>query len=162
MPNKASIPVWATTVALAGQLACGGAAPPTPPAETRPPVVKRFLNTSEKPNGYTHTVAASPGTMVFVSGAAGAGPGGTMPADFATQADNTFKSLGERLALAGADFDDVVKVTYFLGDMADLSVLREVRARYLNMESPPAASAIPVAFKGPMMLEVEAIAVLSE
>ena len=136
--------------------------PPSPSAEAPKPFERQFLNTGDKPNGYTHTVATSPGRLVFVSGAAGAGADGEMPADFAVQADNTFKSLGERLALAGADFDDVVKVTYFMGDMADLAVLREVRARYLNMDNPPAASAIPVAFTGPMMLEVEAIAVLPE
>ena len=132
-----------------------GAMPPPPP-----PTERQFLNTGEKPNGYTHTVAvSSPGTMVFVSGAAGRGPDG-MPEDFKTQCENTFKSLEARLALAGADFDDVVKVTYFMSPDADMAVLREVRSRYLNMENPPAASAIPASFKAPMMLEVEAIAVL--
>lgn len=146
------------TALAAGQLAC--VTTTAPPAEPAPAFERQFLNTGDQPNGYTHTVVTSPGRMVFVSGAAGADADGNMPTDFAEQADNTFQSLGERLALAGADFDDVVKVTYFMGDMADLAVLREVRARYWNMDSPPAASAIPVAFDGAMQLEVEAIAVL--
>lgn len=150
----------AAAALLAVQLACVSGPPPAAVKEGRPEPVREFLNAGDKPNGYTHTVVTSPGRMVFVSGAAGAGPDGEMPTDFAIQADNTFKSLGERLALAGADFDDVVKVTYFMGDMADLAVLRDVRARYLNMDNPPAASAIPVAFDGPMVLEIEAIAVL--
>ena len=143
--------------------ACVTATPPPAqaPAEDAS-TERRFLNTGAKPNGYTHTVAVdSPGTMVFVSGAAGAGADGKMPEDFATQCDNTFKSLGERLALAGAGFDDIVKINYFMSPDADLSVLREVRARYLNMENPPAASAIPSPFEAPMMLEVEAIAILN-
>jgi enamine deaminase RidA (YjgF/YER057c/UK114 family) len=135
--------------------------PPQPTAAEEPPTERKFHNTGAKPNGYTHTVAvSSPGAMVFVSGAAGAGPDGKMPEDFATQCDNTFKSLGERLALAGAGFDDVVKINYFMSPEADLNVLREVRARYLNMDNPPAASAIPAPFQAPMMLEVEAIAIL--
>ena len=159
MHKTRKLPVSMAAAALATQLACVSAPPPA--AEMEPPApVREFLNTGDKPNGYTHTVVTSPGRMVFVSGAAGADADGNMPTDFAVQADNTFKSLGERLALAGADFDDVVKLTYFMGDMADLAVLREVRARYLNMENPPAASAIPVAFDGPMQLEIEAIAVV--
>jgi len=142
--------------------ACVSAPPPAAPPE-KAPTEREFLNTGAKPNGFTHTVTvSSPGTMVFVSGAAGAGPDGKMPEDFAEQCENTFKSLGERLALAGADFDDLVKVTYFMGPDADLSVLREVRSKYLNMENPPSASAIPVAFKGPMVLEIEGIAILDQ
>ncbi|MBI1357129.1 MAG: RidA family protein [Acidobacteria bacterium] len=144
---------------LAALAACAPAPPPFPP---KMPIQRQFLNVGEKPNGYTHTVTTTPGRMVFVSGAAGANPDGSMPEDFATQADNTFKSLRERLALAGADFDDVVKINYFLRNMDDLAVLREVRARYLNAENPPAASAIPAPFTGAMMLEVEAIAVVED
>ena len=147
-------------VALAALPGC--VAPSSAPESKPMPVERQFLNVGPKPNGYTHTVVTSPGRMVFVSGAAGAAEDGSMPPDFATQADNTFKSLRERLALAGADFNDVVKINYFLRDMADLAVLREVRARYLNMENPPAASAIPAPFPGEMMLEVEAIAVIDE
>ena len=151
----------AAALVIACQIACADMPSPPPGKKGgRPPLMKEFFNTGEKPNGYTHTVTSTPGRMVFVSGAAGAGEDGQMPADFATQCDNTFKSLGERLALAGADFDDVVKINYFMSPEADISVLREVRARYLNMENPPAASAIPVPFKSPMMLEVEAIAVV--
>ena len=148
-------------LALPLSFACVTPPAPAPAEPDKPRTERRFFNTGAKPNGFTHTVAvASPGTMVFVSGAAGAGADGKMPEDFATQCENTFKSLGERLALAGADFDDVVKINYFMSPEADLSVLRQVRARYLNMENPPAASAIPSPFQAPMMLEVEAIAIL--
>lgn len=153
-----TLPLCLAALALS---ACVSAPPPAAPPE-KAPTEREFLNTGAKPNGFTHTVTvSSPGKMVFVSGAAGAGPDG-MPEDFAEQCENTFKSLGERLALAGADFDDLVKVTYFMGPDTDLSVLREVRSKYLNMDNPPAASAIPVAFKGPMVLEIEGIAILDQ
>ena len=152
-----------STAALLAALcsACSGAVPPAA-EEAAAQSGRRFLNTGAPPNGFTHTVTTPPGTMVFVSGAAGRGADGEMPEDFRAQAENTFKNLAERLALAGADFDDVVKVTYFISPEADMSILREVRSNYLNMEQPPAASAIPAPFAGAMKLEVEAIAVLDD
>ena len=44
----------------------------------------------------------------------------------------------------------------------DLGELREVRARYLNMGAPPAASAVQTGLGGAMKIEVELIAVIPE
>ena len=143
-----------------GALASGCA--PTPETAEAPAFrEERFLNLPYRsaPNGYTHVVKSPPGTMVFLSGAGGADREGNMPDDFATQAHNAFENLKAGLELAGATFDDVVKITYFLTDMGEL---REVRARYLNMGAPPAASAVQTGLRGTMKLEVELIAVVPE
>lgn len=151
---------WLVLAALASGCAS------TPETAEAPPAFpeERFLNLPYRsaPNGYTHVVKSPPGTMVFLSGAGGADREGNMPDDFATQAQNAFENLKAGLELAGATFDDVVKITYFLTDMDDLGELREVRARYLNMGAPPAASAVQTGLGGAMKLEVELIAVIPE
>ena len=125
---------------------------------------KQFLNLPyrSEPGGYTHVVTSPPGTMVFLSGAGGSARDGSMPADFRTQARHTFENLKAGLELAGGAFGDVVKINYFLADMADLAELREVRADYLNMDAPPAATAVQVGLGGSMLLEVDLIAVIPQ
>ena len=138
---------------------------PVPEAsEPRSVQEKEFLNLPYRsaPNGFTHVVTSPPGKMVFLSGAGGTDRDGNMPEDFSTQASNTFQNLQAGLELAGATFGDVVKINYYLKDMADLADLREVRANYLNMDAPPAATAVQVGLGGTMLLEIDLIAVVSE
>ena len=89
---------------------------------------KQFMNVgSQKPPGYTHVVTSAPGKMIFISGRGGTAADGSMPADFAAQAKNTFEDLKKCLALAGATFNDVVKINYYVTDMANTPELRRVR-----------------------------------
>ena len=98
--------------------------------------------------------------MVFVSGRGGAAKDGSMPPDFAAQALNTFEDLKRCLALAGATFKDVVKINYFIKDLKNTSELRRVRAQYLDMEHPPAATLVQAGLSEGLQLEVEAIAIV--
>ena len=122
---------------------------------------KRFLNPGPKPPGYTHAVTATPGTMVFISGQGGTDANGVMPKDFATQCENTFAHLTRCLALGGATWKDVVKINYFLADISKIQELRAIRAKYLNMDEPPAATAVQAALSGGMLIEIECTAILS-
>ena len=124
---------------------------------------KQFLNLDgQKPPGYTHVVTSSPGRTIYISGRAGTAKDGTMPRDFATQARNTFEDLKRCLALAGATFHDVVKINYFVTDLKNTAELRRIRAEYLNMEAPPAATLVQAGLGEGLLLEVEAIAVVPE
>jgi enamine deaminase RidA (YjgF/YER057c/UK114 family) len=126
-------------------------------------VPKKFLNVDgKKPPGYTHVVVSAPGRMIFISGQGGADDKGQMPADFATQCDNTFKNLGKCLALAGARFEDIVKINYFVTDLANTAELRRVRANYLNMNAPPAATLVQSGLGAGLLVEIEAIAMIAE
>jgi enamine deaminase RidA (YjgF/YER057c/UK114 family) len=126
-------------------------------------MTKQFLNLNgQKPPGYTHVVTSPPGKMIFISGRAGVAADGSMPKDFHTQAHNTFKDIQQCLAMAGASFKDVVKINYFVGDMKYTGELRQVRAEYLDMEHPPAATLVQVGLSGGLLLEVEAIAVVPQ
>ena len=125
---------------------------------------KQFLNLEgrPKPPGYTHVVTARPGRLVFVSGQGGTGADGKLPADFTAQAKNTFENLSRCLKMAGATFGDVVKVNYYVTDMANTEELRRIRAQYLNMNAPPASTLVQAGLSKGLLLEVEAVAVISE
>lgn len=124
---------------------------------------KQFLNVDgKKPPGYTHVVTSAPGKMIFISGRGGAAKDGKLPADFAAQATNTFEDLKRCLAMAGATFKDVVKINYFVKDLSNTAELRKIRANYLNMDAPPAATLVQAGLGEGMLLEIEAVAILPE
>src|SRR5229473_1880496 len=127
-------------------------------------MTKQFLNLDghKPPPGYTHVVTSPPGKMIFISGRGGAAADGTMPRDFGAQARNTFEDLKRCLALAGASFKDVVKINYFVTDLSKTTELRQIRAQYLNMEHPPAATLVQVGLPGGSLVEIEAIAIVPE
>ena len=124
---------------------------------------KQFLNLDGKqPPGYTHVVTSAPGKMIFISGRGGVGHDGKMPADFHSQATNTFEDLKRCLALSGASFKDVVKINYYVTDLRNTDDLRKVRAGYLDMQHPPAATLVQAGLGGNALVEIEAIAMLSQ
>lgn len=123
---------------------------------------KQFLNVGgHQPPGYTHVVTSAPGKMIFISGRGGAAANGSLPADFETQAKNTFEDLQRCLNLAGATFKDVVKINYYVTDLANTTKLRTIRAGYLDMSHPPAATLVQAGLGGGALVEIEAIAMVS-
>jgi len=131
-------------------------------AASRP--AKQFWNYpgEPKPPGYTRVVSSPPGRTIYVSGTGGAGTDGKMPADFSSQAKNTFENIGRCLKLAGVTFKDVVKINYFVTDLSNTQELRRVRAGYLNMDAPPAATLVQAGLGGGLLLEVEVIAIKAD
>ena len=63
----------------------------------------------------------------------------------------------------GASFADVIKLTYFLTDVAHMPVVRAVRDQYLDAAALPASSAVAVAalVRPEFLLEVEALALVA-
>jgi len=80
--------------------------------------------------------------------------------DVRVQAERVMKNLKAVLEAAGTSFDQVVKTTCFLSDMADFGAFNEVYARYIT--SAPARSCVAVKDlpKG-ALVEVEVIAVVA-
>ena len=84
-------------------------------------------------NGYSHAVAFS-GRLVVISGQVPAGPDGQIvgAGGPAAQVRQVFTNLATALAAAGATLAQVVKLTVFLTDLADLAVFRQVRDEFLS------------------------------
>jgi enamine deaminase RidA (YjgF/YER057c/UK114 family) len=55
-----------------------------------------------------------------------------------------FENLRRCLAAAGLSFDEVIKLTYYLTDMAHLPTVRTVRDEFIDTARPPASTAVQV------------------
>ncbi|MEU1527915.1 RidA family protein [Streptomyces fagopyri] len=112
---------------------------------------------------YSHVVLGT-GRLVAVSGQLALDEDGGLvgEGDPAAQARQVFENLRRCLAAAGATFDDVVKLTYFVTDMAHMPAIRTARDAHIPADRLPAASAVQVAaLIGPeFLMEIEAFAVL--
>lgn len=114
-------------------------------------------------NGYCHVVIGT-GRFVAIAGQIALDENGELvgPGDPAAQAQQVFDNLGRCLAAAGATFDDVVKLTFFVTDVGILPAVREARDAVIDTGKPPASTAVQVAslVRPELLLEVEAYAVL--
>ncbi|GAA2573664.1 MULTISPECIES: RidA family protein [Streptomyces] len=114
---------------------------------------------------YSHVVMGT-GRFVAVAGQLALDERGGLvgEGDPAAQAHQVFENLGRCLAAAGASFDDVVKLTYFVTDMAHMPAIRAARAEHIPDDRLPAASAVRVAglVRPEFLMEVEAFAVVAE
>jgi enamine deaminase RidA (YjgF/YER057c/UK114 family) len=115
-----------------------------------------------RPAGYSHVVTTPPGRLVWTSGQVGMAADGSVPDGWEAQTRLTFENIGRALAAAGAGWDDVVKLTYFVVATDDLLTIRAVRDEFVNTDAPPASSLVRVAglFRPDVLIEVEAIAAL--
>ncbi|MGV9285367.1 RidA family protein [Streptomyces sp. NPDC003730] len=113
---------------------------------------------------YTHVVLGT-GRFVAVSGQLALDEDGTVigVGDAAAQARQVFENLRRCLASAGAGFDDVVKLTFFVTDMAHMGAIRAARAEHIPDDRLPAASAVQVAalVRPEFLMEIEAFAVVA-
>ncbi len=114
-------------------------------------------------NGYSHIVEFS-GRLLVVSGQVPLDAEGQLVGadDPEAQIRQVFENLRTALASSGAGFEDVVKITVFLTDLADLEAFRHVRDDYVTSDTPPASSLVRVAglVNPAFRVEVEALAVV--
>jgi len=112
-------------------------------------------------NGYSHAVAFS-GRMIAVSGQVPLDGQGRLVGENDPQAQTrqVFENLAAALATAGAGMEQVVKLTVFLTDLADLDAFRRVRDEYISADRPPASSLVQVSrlVHPAFRVEIEALA----
>ena len=109
---------------------------------------------------YSAGFATDPGRLVFVSGQVAIDPatGERAPDDVAAQAKQVMENIGSILGDVGLGYDDIVKTTIFLADIASFPVVNEVYATYFTSE-PPARSTIQAgALPGGFLVEIEVVA----
>jgi enamine deaminase RidA (YjgF/YER057c/UK114 family) len=114
-------------------------------------------------NGYSHVVVGA-GRLVAISGQIAFDEVGQLvgPGDAEAQARQVFENLGRCLAAAGATFEHIIKLNYFVTDMAWLPAIRRVRDMFIDTAQPPASTAVQVAalFRPELLMEIEALAVI--
>ena len=113
-------------------------------------------------NGYSHVVAAA-GRLVTVSGQLPVNSEGSIVGadDPLFQARQVFANLKFALAAAGAQPRDVMRLTVFLTDLADLLAFRTARDEFIGEGPAPASSLVQVAglVLPEARIEVDALAV---
>lgn len=102
------------------------------------------------------------GELLFISGQAAIDGNGQLVGvgDFDVQAEQVFANLDRVLRAGGSSLANVIKVTIFLRDMANLGKIVELRGRYFTAPY-PADTIVEVSslYSPDALLEIEAIAV---
>lgn len=105
-----------------------------------------------------------PGVLIFLSGQLPYDRDGRLvgEGDIETQARQTFENIRHNLALLGASFENVVKMSGFVTDFALMPAIRKVRAEYVKAETAPVSTFVLVPrFANPgALLEIDVIATL--
>lgn len=104
--------------------------------------------------------AVKAGNTLYISGQLPIDPatGAFAAADVAGQTEQSLKNIGAILAQAGMGYENVVKTTVLLADIADFGTMNEVYAKYFSADCPArAAFAVKDLPKG-ALVEIEAVA----
>ena len=107
--------------------------------------MKKVISTKDAPQAigpYSQAIAAN--GFLFISGQLGVTPSGEfVGADVKSQAQRSLQNLQAILSEAGLGFENVVKTTLFLADIADFAAVNEIYAEFFN-EPYPARSTVAV------------------
>jgi enamine deaminase RidA (YjgF/YER057c/UK114 family) len=109
---------------------------------------------------YSHAVEAAPGLRwLHLSGQVGVDPAGKTASGFEAQARQAFANLDALLRDAGMSWADVVKLTTFITDRANLATLRQVRDGALGEARPASTLLVVAGLASPdWLIEVELVA----
>ncbi|MBQ2733560.1 MAG: RidA family protein [Clostridia bacterium] len=124
--------------------------------------MKEIITSSNAPKAIgPYSQAIKVGNMLYTSGQIPLDPvsGEMVGTNITEQTEQVMKNLSAVLAAAGTSFDNAVKTTCFIADMADFAAFNAVYAKYIT--SAPARSCVAVKTlpKG-ALVEVEVIAIV--
>jgi 2-iminobutanoate/2-iminopropanoate deaminase len=111
---------------------------------------------------YSQAIEARGARTLWLSGQIPLDPatGELVPGDVAAQTARVMENLRAVLAAAGAGFEDVVRCTIYLADLADFARVNEVYGRHFP-EHPPARATVQVAaLPRGARVEIDAVAVV--
>jgi 2-iminobutanoate/2-iminopropanoate deaminase len=102
----------------------------------------------------------SAGGFLFTAGQIGLVPGsGDLGAsDVEGQARQVFRNLAAVLSAAGAGFQDVVKTTVYLADMADFPLVNAVYAEHFSEPYPPRPTVAAAGLPKNALVEIDIVA----
>ncbi|MFM2193426.1 MAG: Rid family detoxifying hydrolase [Candidatus Limnocylindrus sp.] len=106
-----------------------------------------------------YSPAIAVGEELYCSGQLGLDPETGVLADgVAAQAEQAVTNLGALLTAAGYGFDDIVKTTIFLVDLADFATVNEIYGRAFSDPFPARSTVQVAALPKGGRVEIEAIA----
>ena len=122
-----------------------------------------IIATDEAPKAIgPYSQAIRLGNILYTSGQIGLDPatGNLVSGDFAAQARRVFENLKAVLTAGGTGFNNVIKATVYVTDLANFAALNEIYASYFG-DTKPARSTVGVAQlpKG-ALVEIDLIAVV--
>ncbi|MEJ7644220.1 MAG: RidA family protein [Chryseolinea sp.] len=128
----------------------------------------KFKNPStlHTPKGYSHAAIVDLGNckMIILSGQVSLDKNGNLVGkdDVGKQAQQVFENIKNALSECGADMKQIVKINYYLTDVSNIQVVRNVRDKYINTETPPTSTLVEVSklFREEILLEIEVTAIV--
>lgn len=100
------------------------------------------------------------GNMLFCSGQIPLDPltGEVVAGDISAQTERVMANIAAMLTAAGAGFEDVIKTTVFLVDMADFAAMNGVYASYFENHKPARSTVAVNSLPRGVQVEIEVIA----
>jgi 2-iminobutanoate/2-iminopropanoate deaminase len=108
-----------------------------------------------------YSQAVRSGSLVLCAGQGGFALDGSIADGVAEQTEQCLANVLAALAAAGAAETDVVKVGVYLTDVSQFAAMNEVYARVFSAPH-PVRTTVYVGLPGDMLIEVDAIAVVSD
>jgi 2-iminobutanoate/2-iminopropanoate deaminase len=106
-----------------------------------------------------YSQAVKCGNLMFCSGQIPLDPatGEVVAGDITVQAERVMSNIAAVLSNADASFDDVIKTTVFLADMADFAAVNEVYGRCFTNHKPARSTVAVKSLPRNVLLEIEII-----
>ena len=109
-------------------------------------MMKRQIQTSEAPAAIgPYSQAVQAGNFIFYSGQIPLNPqtGDLVEGGIAAQARQVMANIGAMLKASGRSFDDIVKTTIYLTDLADFGAVNQIYGDFFG-DVPPARACVQV------------------
>ena len=124
--------------------------------------MKKIIRTADAPAAIgPYSQAVEAGNTLYISGQIPIDPatGNLVEGDITLQTARVLKNISAILSAAGFSFNDVVKSTCLLSDIADFKAMTEVYGQYYTENQPARAAFAVKALPMGALIEIETIAV---
>jgi len=115
------------------------------------------------PFGYSQVVESTGSRVVHVAGQVPLNAKNELvgEGDFQAQVRQSFENVRLGLEAVGMSFNDVVKMQFFLTDIANLPQVRSIRDEYINTAQPPASTSVQVValYRPEVLFEMDVVAI---